>query len=126
MINVDEQIVYWRENAIEDLGVSKDLLRGGKVRHGLFFLHLACEKMLKTHVCKATQDLAPRTHDLVGLGARTTVKLTEDHRQVPDDLNAFNIEGQYPSMLTTPPSLKEARDMRKSASVFFKWLTKEL
>lgn len=67
MIDINKQINYWRNSAIEDWEVARELLKSGRVRHGLFFAHLAIEKLLKAHVCRSTKDLAPRIHNLVRL-----------------------------------------------------------
>ena len=59
MVDIKKQISYWRDNALEDLNVARDLVRDAKVRHGLFFAHLAIEKALKASVCNTTGDIAP-------------------------------------------------------------------
>jgi hypothetical protein len=65
MIDIEKQVAYWREGAAEDWLVAVELVDLGRTRHGLFFAHLALEKMLKAHVCRVTQDLAPRIHPLL-------------------------------------------------------------
>ena len=67
MFDIGKQIAYWRDGAAEDWRVAQDLIKRRKVRHGLFFAHLALEKLLKALVCRRTQDLAPRIHSLVRL-----------------------------------------------------------
>ncbi len=67
MIDIDKQIAYWRDSADEDFAVARELVRRTRIRHGLFFAHLALEKALKAHVCRVTQDIAPRVHNLVRL-----------------------------------------------------------
>ena len=52
MFNIQKQIDYWRNRAMEDYEVAKNPIDQKKVRHGLFFAHLALEKMLKAHVVK--------------------------------------------------------------------------
>lgn len=51
MINIEKQIAHWRNGAEEDWSVAQELIERGRVRHGLFFAHLALEKMLKAHYC---------------------------------------------------------------------------
>ena len=67
MIAIDKQIAFWRDSADEDMAVARDLVHRNRIRHGLFFAHLALEKALKPHVCRVTQDIAPRLHNLVRL-----------------------------------------------------------
>jgi hypothetical protein len=64
MIDVEKQIVYWRDGSDEAWEVGTDLVERGKTLYGLFFVHLAMEKRLKAHVCKLTQELAPKIHSL--------------------------------------------------------------
>lgn len=95
-MNISEQIAYWRDSAREDFEVAEQLVAARKNRHGLFFAHLALEKMLKSHVCRAIQDVAPRIHNLVRLSELTGMALPEHYRMLLSELNAFNLEGRYP------------------------------
>lgn len=45
-----------------------------------FFAHLALEKLLKAHVCRTTNDLAPRIHALLRLAERAELPISESHR----------------------------------------------
>jgi HEPN domain-containing protein len=60
MVDVRKQVSFWREGAIEDWAVAGELIATGHSRHGLFFAHLALEKLLKACIVKQTGDLAPR------------------------------------------------------------------
>ena len=44
MINIDKQVEYWRNGAIEDWQVGKELIGRDHFRHGLFFIHLALKR----------------------------------------------------------------------------------
>jgi len=55
MFDVEKQIAYWRGGAEEDMAVARELIAGKRVRHGLFFAHLALEKALKAIVCRVTR-----------------------------------------------------------------------
>jgi len=57
MVNIDKHISYWRNMAEEDWEVANQLIASDKIRHGLFFLHLSLEKILKAHVCHNTKDI---------------------------------------------------------------------
>lgn len=58
-IDITKQVEYWQAGALEDWQVAVELIETGRTRHGLFFAHLALEKLLKAFVCRATLDLAP-------------------------------------------------------------------
>jgi HEPN domain-containing protein len=108
MIDINKQITYWRQSAEEDLSVAQDLVARDKLRHGLFFAHLALEKILKAHVCKATGELAPKTHNLVRLSEKALLKLSDNQIDLLAEVSEFNIESRYPEMLLPPPSREEA------------------
>ena len=58
MIDVEKQVAYWRASAAEDWQVTEELVSLGRTRHSLFFAHLALEKLLKAHVCRAQRFAA--------------------------------------------------------------------
>jgi HEPN domain-containing protein len=122
MIDIDRQIAYWREGAQEDWVVAQELVNGNRTRHGLFFAHLALEKVLKAHVCRQTRDLAPRIHNLVRLAELADISLRPEQIDVLAEMNAFNLESRYPELLMPPPTLKEAKAYMSRAKEVFQWL----
>ena len=75
---------------MEDWEVAQDLLKHRRTRHGLFFVHLALEKLLKAHVCHSTNDLAPRLHNLIRLAGLAKLTLTQAQLDILADINTFN------------------------------------
>ena len=126
MIDIARQVAYLRDGAHEDWVVAQDLIAQGRARHALFFAHLAIEKALKAHVCRQTNDLAPRLHNLIQLADLGDVHPSEDYEDVLAEMNAFNLEGRYPDMLTPPPSEAEARDYLTRAEEVLQWLLNQL
>jgi len=126
MIDIEKQVAYWRDGASEDWQVARDLIRRKRTRQGLFFAHLALEKALKAHVCRHSQDLAPRMHNLVRLAELAGFRLDEKQIDVLAEMNAFNIEGRYPEMLLPEASVEEARDYMRRAKEVYTWLMKQL
>jgi len=126
MVDIQKQIEHWQKGAVEDWEVAQDLLRQKRVRHGLFFAHLTLEKLLKAYVCRHTQDLAPRIHNLSRLSELTGLSLTQSQKDILADMNAFNLEGRYPELLTPPPSLEEAQTYNLRAKEVVEWLISQL
>jgi HEPN domain-containing protein len=126
MIDIEKQVAYWREGAAEDWLVAVELVDLGRTRHGLFFAHLALEKMLKAHVCRVTQDLAPRIHPLLRLAERTGLALSEEQRAFLARFDRYQIEGRYPDLLPAPPSVEAARQELQQAEEVFEWLKRQL
>lgn len=65
MLNIQKQIEYWISNAESDLETAKLLISNNKILHGLFFCHLVIEKALKAHVTKDTNEVPPKSHNLI-------------------------------------------------------------
>jgi len=96
MLNIPKQIEYWVKTAEEDFEVGSNLIKINKTRHGLFFIHLAVEKMLKACVCKHQNKTPPKIHNLLSLADRAGIKLNDEQRNLLTEINQFNLEGRYP------------------------------
>jgi len=126
MVNVAKHIAYWANGAREDWEVAQELIKHKRVRHGLFFTHLALEKALKAHVTRYTRDIAPRIHDLEELARRAALALTEKQAAVLAEINEFNIRGRCPESYVPAPDLKKARDLMLRTKEIFEWWLSQL
>jgi len=126
MLDIEKQISYWRNGAAEDWAVAQELVNKNRTRHGLFFAHLALEKLLKAHVCRHAQDLAPRLHNLVRLAELAELAPNQDQIDILAEMNAFNIEGRYPDTLVPPPTPREAKQYLRRAKEVYRWLMNQL
>jgi HEPN domain-containing protein len=122
MVDIEKQIVYWQNGAAEDWEVACHLLDRGNARHGLFLLHLAVEKALKALVCRHTNALAPKEHNLVVLSEMASLSMSEEYREILGAINTFNIEGRYPGSLPPLPQKAEVSGIRKRAEEIYQWL----
>lgn len=121
-MDIDRQIAYWREGAVEDFDVAKTLLENNRIRHALFFADLSLEKMLKALVVKATGEVPPRTHDLVRLASLAELSLDNDQRQFLAEFQEYCLEGRYPETLGEPPSRAEAENELDACRRMLEWL----
>ncbi len=126
MVNIPKQIDYWRNGALQDIEVAEELIGNARYSHGLFFLHLALEKILKAHVCRDTKDFAPKIHNLVILAQKTNLTLSENQLDVLSDMNIYNIEGRYSDMLGPLPKKEEAYAQLNRSKPVFEWLKNQL
>ena len=126
MIDIAKQVTYWRNGATEDWQVARELVRHRRLRQGLFFAHLALEKSLKAHVCRHTRDLAPRMHNLVRLAELAKLQLDSKQIDILAEMNAFNIEGRYPELLTPEPTVEETRRYMRRTKEVYTWLMSQL
>ena len=123
MIDINKQIAHWRKGSEEDWEVARELVERRRIRHGLFFAHLALEKMLKAHVCKSTNDIAPPIHNLVRLAELTGLDIDEKLRNLLAEVSPFNIETRYPDTLAPEPGLEESKSYLDSIEEVLQWLT---
>lgn len=126
MINIDTQIAYWRDGALEDMSAAEVLLESGKIRHGMFFAHLALEKALKAHVCHQTQELAPKIHNLLLLADLTDLELDERKRELLVEFNQYQLLGRYPESLGATPDAQAAHHDLQFAKEMLSWLIQQL
>lgn len=125
-MDINGQIAYWRNSSIEDWQVAQELIENGRVRHGLFFIHLAIEKALKAHVTKEKNDVPPRIHNLLRLCELAGIYPSPAMTDVLQMVNQYNIEGRYPEGLDSPPTLSEAKAEMGQAREVFEWLIQTL
>ena len=124
-MDVSKQIEYWRSSAQEDWDVASKLVKEGSARHGLFFAHLALEKVLKAIVCRNTNDIAPRIHNLTRLSVQAGLTIASDLADVLADMNQFNIEGRYPGSHMLQPSKEEALGYVTKCEEVLAWLNNQ-
>lgn len=90
-------IEYWVKGSKEDIQAASEIInQTSRFASGLFFLHLALEKALKSLFCKKKSQHAPYTHNLLGLVEKIGIILTETDLQVLAEINEFNLEARYP------------------------------
>lgn len=122
IVNIEKQVAYWQKGAEEDWAVARHLLDRGNTRHGLFFIHLALEKALKALICRHTQDLAPKDHNLVRLAEKAGLSPSRKQLDVLAETTAFNVEGRYPDPNAPLPTRTEIRHAVARAEEVFRWL----
>jgi HEPN domain-containing protein len=126
MINVSKHIDHWRSGAAEDLAAARELISNRRTRHGLFFAHLAIEKLLKATVTQNTGEVAPKTHALLRLAEIANLVLSDEQRGFLGEFDRYQIEGRYPEFLEEPPGQDEADAAFASAEEMIEWLKSQL
>ncbi len=105
---MEKQVTYWRTSAEEDWAVASELYQSGRIRHCLFFAHLAVEKTLKAHICRVTGNPAPPIHNLSRLLSLSGIDLLDEQIDILAQINQFNIEGRYPDIQLPSMTREEA------------------
>jgi len=125
MMDIEKQIDYWRQGSAEDWEVAVKLVKDGKSRHGLFFAHLALEKILKAIICSRTHGVPPKIHNLIRRSELAGLKLSDQQADVLADMNQFNLEGRYPEFYRLRVSLEEAKEFLTRSEEVLAWLTRQ-
>ncbi len=124
--DVEKQIAHWRNGANEAWDAAVDMItKGGRIQFGLFFVHLALEKVIKAHIWRALQRMPPHIHNLTRLAEIANLPLDVENRKVLAEINEFNIEGRYSDLVGPPISLQDAKGYLRRAKGTFEWLKKQ-
>jgi len=125
-----QYIEFWVEQAEDDWKAVYTLLNGKNYLQSLFFAHLVIEKLCKSLWIKYNSDnIPPRTHNLITLLSSTPIKLTEVQSEFLLTLNRFQLEGRYPEYMTQMNKICNERfttDMINSVNEFRIWLQEKL
>jgi len=125
-VDIGKQIDYWHTSALEDWDAAQILVKAGKNRHGLFLAHLALEKMLKAHICRATGEIPPRIHRLTALTDKAGLKLTRPRTIFLGHFDLYQLEGRYPDPAAEQVQAAECLQEMKKAEDVLKWLKERL
>jgi len=126
MIDPEKQIEYWKAGAFDDLETAKVLIDKNRLLHGLFFCHLVIEKALKAHVVKQTQELAPRTHNLIYLSEQAKLIFDEGDEFLLGILMKYQLQGRYPEYNPVLPDKTKTKDYLIKTEKLLKWLEAKL
>ena len=74
MIDLQKQIDYWINEAEDNILSADILIQKDRFLHGLFFCHLVIDKAIKAHVVKESEELAPRSHNLILLSEKAKIE----------------------------------------------------
>lgn len=121
-MNAEKHIRYWRTGSDEDWEMAEIALEKGKIRHGLFFLHLAMEKLIKAHVFRVTGDPPPKIHNLLTLMQRAKLPVDQKTGECLSELNTHCLEGRYADEVAPPPSPQRAEKIMQQAQEIRTWL----
>lgn len=124
-MDIDIQVKYWRDSAIDDIECVEALLKAKKINQGLFFAHLSLEKALKAIVCRETGAHPPYTHSLDRLAQLTKLELSEEQIQILAQVSPYNLRGRYSIPAHPLLSLKGALEITSKVRKLVKWLSEK-
>ncbi|MEW6401910.1 MAG: HEPN domain-containing protein [Chloroflexota bacterium] len=125
--DVEGQIDYWRGLVHKDLTIAKNLIvRDSETAYGLFFVHMALEKIIKAHVVKQTKAFPPKNHNLVALANLGKLNLSQEQSDFCGKINVYNIEARYPGIFAESLTVEKAGQYLAYAEELIAWLTAQL
>jgi HEPN domain-containing protein len=125
-MDIDKQVTYWRQGAERALAVAHELIALDRRSEGLFYLHLALEKVLKGIFCQKVKDFPPRIHNLLRLVELGGIKVTAEQLDLRSRVNDFVMDGRYPDVDMAEPSKESAKDYVGKVEGLFGWLNWQL
>jgi HEPN domain-containing protein len=126
MVDIKKQVEYWvrgTDDALETAGI---LLKKGKYNHGLFFCHLAIEKIVKAHVVKVTNQIAKKSHNLFRLLETAGILIDDEKTEFLGILMKYQLEGRYPDYNPVIPGKKKVKEYFQKTKEIVTWLKKKL
>jgi len=124
--NIRKQIEYWISTAKSDLDSAELLIRESRYSHGLFFCHLTIEKGLKAHVVKTTDEIPPKSHNLIYLLELADIELDESDEDFLGILMKYQLEGRYPVYNPVIPTKEKVLEYLNLTKKMLIWLERKL
>ena len=125
--DVEKQIEYWRGLVNKDLAFAEKLIvRDSETAYGLFFVHMALEKIIKAHVVRQTRTFPPKNHNLVALVNLGKLNLSQEQSDFCGKINVYNIEARYPGIFAESPTVEKASQYLAYAKELISWLIAQL
>ena len=95
-MTTEEIVQYWLKSSDDDFEVMNSLYEREHFVWSLFLGHLALEKLLKAYYAKKAGMEIPRIHNLTKIAAMSGLALSEDQKDLLDEVTTFNIKARYP------------------------------
>ena len=126
---MDKDIRHWVEQSKYDYKTAASMQKTGRYLYVLFCCQQAVEKLLKGLVIKHTNEMAPRTHDLLRLTGLAKIELSEEQELFLRQLCNYYIETRYPEEmqeLARKVTRRIAYDYLNKTKEVLKWLARLL
>lgn len=95
-MNLKEIQDYWQKSSLDALDSAVTLVMNKKFVHGMFFLHLAVEKMLKALIVNHRKEEAPYGHNLLSLANQISeLNISRENLELLAKITEFNIAARY-------------------------------
>ncbi|MCL2717988.1 MAG: HEPN domain-containing protein [Lachnospiraceae bacterium] len=126
-----DKVDYWLDLCNEDIITAKWLLKGKRLLHTAYFCHQITEKALKAVVASITEEIPPKTHDLIKLAKRGNIAsdLSEIQQLFLNNIAQYQIEARYPESkekIAQTLTDKKCQQYLKETEEFLCWIKRKL
>jgi HEPN domain-containing protein len=126
MVNIQKQIDYWINGAEDDIITANLLIQEKRTLHGLFFCHLVIEKAIKAHYVKNSNEIAPRSHNLIYLSEKAEIDFDDDTQIFIGILMKYQLQGRYPDYNPVIPDSIRVDEYFNKTKALLQWLKMKL
>jgi len=120
-------IEKWIEIADNDFEDAKILIESKRYSGALLHLQQAVEKILKAHCFIKSQDIPPKSHDLIDLLNNTNLPGDKINKNLLKDLSLSYVRLRYPDLDREYYSNKKiVIDLINFAQEFYLWIKQQL
>ena len=126
-----DKVEYWLELCDDDLKAAKAMYKTKNLLWTGFICHLISEKALKAAIASETNEVPPKSHDLLKLASKTTVcdNLPHGYNILLGKLTPLQIEARYPEYKEKIAALlthEYCKNLLKETEDFLCWIKKRL
>lgn len=125
-MDIKKQAEYWHTGSLSDIDTAGILIDKNKLSEGLFFCHLAIEKILKALYVKNLSEYAPKSHNLFMLCEKSNITPEEDVEILLGILMKYQAEGRYPQQSTVKHTRDQVVQFFNKTKEVHKWFEKML
>ncbi len=125
-MDIQKQIDYWINSAEDDIVTANLLIQEKRTLHGLFFCHLVIEKAIKALFVKVTEEVAPRSHNLIYLSEKAELDFDDETQIFIGILMKYQLQGRYPDYNPIVPDKIRADEYFNKTKELLQWLKMKL
>jgi HEPN domain-containing protein len=128
-LNKEENISYWIESSDNNAVTMHNLFNSKDYDWSLFIGHLVIEKLLKAYFVKHRDGNYPQIHDLLRLADRAGLILSDEQKDILDEVTGFNISVRYEDYkkeFRNKCTAEFAKEYIDKIDEFRKWIKKQL
>jgi len=92
--------INWIASSDYDIETARHMFATKRFLYVIFLCHLALEKLLKAHITEVTETIPNKSHDLIYLISKSTLRLPQNFLDFIGKINTASIPTRYPEDLS--------------------------